>query len=219
MSLLARAVTLILAAGVLVSPVGAQQPPPLTRRQALEDIKKPDVEARRHAAAWLGELGAMTDAPALLQALRDDDDLVRVLAESSVWQVWSRSGDPEVDALFQIGVEQMNQRNTPAAIETFSRIIQKTPDFAEGWNKRATIYFVVGEYAKSLKDCDEVMKRNPSHFGALAGYGQIYVQLDQPERALEYFQRALTINPNLRGVEVAVEQLKRLIIEKRRGTI
>ena len=103
MSLLLRAVAPILAAGVLVSPAVAQQPPPLTRQQAREDIKKSDVEARRQAAAWLGELGAMTDAPALLQALRDDDDLVRALAESSVWQVWSRSGDREVDALFQTG--------------------------------------------------------------------------------------------------------------------
>ena len=218
MSPLVRVVA-ILAAGALLSPAVAQQPTPLTRQRALEDIEKPDAEARRQAAAWLGELGAMTDVPALLRALRDDDDLVRALAENSLWQVWSRSGDPEVDALFQIGVEQMNQRDGPAAIETFSRIIQKKADFAEGWNKRATIYFLVGEYAKSLKDCDEVMKRNPSHFGALAGYGQIYLQLDEPERALEYFQRALTINPNLRGVEVAVEQLKRLLIEKRKGTI
>ena len=218
MRLLVRVVA-ILAAGALLSPAVAQQPTPLTRQRALEDIEKPDAEARRQAAAWLGELGAMTDAPALLGALRDDDELVRALAENSLWQVWSRSGDREVDALFQIGVEQMNQRDAPAAIETFSRIIQKKADFAEGWNKRATIYFLVGEYAKSLKDCDEVMKRNPSHFGALAGYGQIYLQLDEPERALEYFQRALTINPNLRGVEVAVEQLKRLLIEKRKGTI
>ena len=65
----------------------------------------------------------------------------------------------------------------------------------------------------------EVVKRNPDHFGVLSGYGQIYVQLDQPERALDYFQRALKVNPNLRQVEAAVEQLKRLIIEKRKGTI
>ncbi len=77
----------------------------------------------------------------------------------------------------------------------------------------------MGEYEKSLRDCDEVMKRNPNHFGALSGYGQIYLQLDKPELALDYFQRALKVNPNLRSVEAAVAELKRLINERRKGTI
>ena len=94
------------------------------------------------------------------------------------------------------------------AIDTFSAIITKKPDFAEGWNKRATVYYLIGEYEKSLADCDEVVKRNPYHFGALSGYGQIYMQLDQPERALDYFERALDVNPNLRQVEVASSELR-----------
>jgi tetratricopeptide (TPR) repeat protein len=204
---------------ILVAAAGAQSEVPLTREQALADIRKPDVEGRRQAAAWLGELGTMADAPVLLAALRDPDDVVRALAEHSVWQVWSRSGDPQVDALFQIGVEQMQRGAGAAAIETFSQVISRKPDFAEGWNKRATVYFLMGEDEKSLKDCDEVIKRNPSHFGALAGYGQIYLRLDQPERALEYFQRALKVNPNLAGVEAAIEALQRTLIEKRKGTI
>ena len=161
----------------------------------------------------------MADAPALLRALHDKDDIVRTRAERSVWQVWSRAGDPEIDALFQQGVEQISRGMAEAAIETFSTIIRKKPEFAEGWNKRATIYFLVGEYEKSLADCGEVVKRNPEHFGVLSGYGQIYLQLDQPERALDYFQRALTVNPNLHQVEVVVEDLKRIIIAKRKGTI
>jgi tetratricopeptide (TPR) repeat protein len=198
---------------------GAADAPRLTREQALAALGKPDVEARRQAAAWLGEAGVMADAPALLRALRDSDDVVRGLAEHSVWQVWSRSGDAKVDALFAVGVSQMNQGEPEAAIETFTQIIAAKPDFAEGWNKRATIYFLVGEYDKSLRDCHEVLKRNPDHFGVLAGYGQIYLALDQPERALDYFQRALKVNPNMRQVEEAVEALKRLIVEKRKGTI
>ncbi len=209
----------VLLAGVVIATAGAQSAPLLTREQALADLRKPDVEARRQATAWLGELGTMADASVLLAALRDPDDVVRALAEHSVWQVWSRSGDPEVDALFQIGVEQMQRGAGAAAVETFGQIISRKPDFAEGWNKRATVYFLMGEYARSLKDCDEVIKRNPSHFGALAGYGQIYLRLGQPERALDYFQRALTVNPNLAGVEAAIEALKQTLIEKRKGTI
>jgi tetratricopeptide (TPR) repeat protein len=215
----ALAVALALAVAGHAAPVPAQPKAPITREQALADLRKPDVEARRQAAAWLGELGVTADAPALLAGLRDADDVVRALAENSLWQVWSRSGDAAMDGLFQIGVEQMQRGAGPAAIETFTQIIRQKPDFAEGWNKRATVYFLMGEYEKSLKDCDEVMKRNPSHFGALAGYGQIYLQLGKPERALEYFQRALDVNPNMEQVEAAVEQLKALLIQKRRGTI
>jgi tetratricopeptide (TPR) repeat protein len=216
-----RALVLALALGIALYPIAApaQDKPAPSREQALADLAKPDTEARRKAAIRLGEVGSMADAPALLRALRDPDDGVRALAERAVWQVWSRAGDPEVDALFQRGVEQMNQGEAASAIDTFTAIIRKKPDFAEGWNKRATIYFLVGEYEKSLADCAEVVKRTPDHFGVLSGYGQIYVQLDQPERALDYFQRALKVNPNLHQVEVAVEQLKRLIVEKRKGTI
>ena len=77
----------------------------------------------------------------------------------------------------------------------------------------------MGEYEKSLTDCDEVMKRNPDHFGALAGYGQIYLQLDQPDRALAYFRRALQVNPNMRGVQQIIPQLEQLLTERRKRTI
>jgi tetratricopeptide (TPR) repeat protein len=78
---------------------------------------------------------------------------------------------------------------------------------------------LTGEYEKSLKDCDEVVKRNPQHWGVLSGYGQIYLRLGQPEQALAYFQRALQVNPNLGQVEAMIEELKQALIEKRKGTI
>ena len=210
---------LLLAFTALVAAAGAQSRSSLTREQALTDIRKTDVESRRQAAASLGDVGTMADAPVLLSALSDADEVVRALAEHSVWEVWSRSGDAETDHLLQVGIEQMGRSEGPAAVQTFSAVIQRRPDFAEGWNKRATVYFLMGEYEKSLKDCDEVMKRNPNHFGALAGYGQIYLQLDQPERALEYFRKALRVNPNLRGVAQIIPQLERALMERRKGTI
>src|SRR5258705_491052 len=147
------------------------------------------------------------------------DEVVRTLAEPSVWQVGGRSGDTEADELLQVGIEEMNRGDGPAAVETFTKAIQRKPDFAEAWNKRATVYFLMGEHEKSLKDCDEVMKRNPAHFGALAGYGQIYLQLDQPERALTYFRRSIRVNPNMRSVEQIIPQLEQLLTERRKGTI
>jgi tetratricopeptide (TPR) repeat protein len=214
-----RLAALVLILTALAGVAGAQSRSPLTREQALADIAKPDVETRRQAAAWLGEVGTMADAPVLLAALSDADDMVRALAEHSVWQVWSRSGDPDVDHLLKVGIEQMGRSEGPAAVSTFTAVIERRPDFAEGWNKRATVYFLMGEYEKSLQDCDEVIKRNPSHFGALAGYGQIYLELDQPERALSYFRQALRVNPNLRGVARIIPQLERALMERRKGTI
>ena len=219
MSHAGAALAVLLGLCLLASGAAAQDKSPLTREQALADIKKPDLETRRRATAWLGEVGVIADAPVLIGALSDADEVVRTLAEHSVWQVWGRSGDAEADGLLQVGIEEMNRGDGPAAVETFTKAIQRKPDFAEAWNKRATVYFLMGEHEKSLKDCDEVMKRNPAHFGALAGYGQIYLQLDQPERALTYFRRALRVNPNMRGVQQVIPQLEQLLTERRKGTI
>jgi tetratricopeptide (TPR) repeat protein len=190
-------------------PPGALGAEPLTREQALAALRdSAGVERRQLGAAWLGRTGLMSDVPALVQALRDPDAVVRALAEQSLWQVWGRSGDPEVDALFRQGLEQMQSREIDTAIQTFSEVIRRKPEFAEGWNKRATLYYMRGDFDKSLADCDEVIKRNPVHFGALSGYGLIYLHLGQPERALQYFERALAVDPNLDQVQAAVEALR-----------
>ena len=98
------------------------------------------------------------------------------------------------------------------ALATFNEVVRRKPTFAEGWNKRATIYFLLGENEKSLKDCEEVFKRNPNHFGALSGAGQIHLQLGNLRRALEFFRRAVEVNPNLDGpaqmIPMLVQQLR-----------
>ena len=192
--------------GVLLAAAGAGAE--LTREQALAALDSPDVAARREAVTQLGLTGGMGDAGALLEHLRDDDAGVRALAEYAVWQVWTRSGDAEVDALLKRGIRHMEDGQMGQAVDAFTRVIDLRPDFAEGWNKRATAYYLIGDYDQSLKDCDEVIKRNPSHFGALSGYGLIYVQRGELERALEYFERALEINPNLEGVEQSIALIR-----------
>ncbi len=214
---LMRLVVLCLLSAALLGGAGlatAQVPP----GNAAAELQSADADVRRRAVARLAETGTMADAPALVAALRDDDELTRVLAEQALWAVWSRSGDPAVDALFQRGVAQMGSGELLAAIATFSDVSRRKPAFAEGWNKRATVYFLVGDYRRSLADCDEVMKRNPWHFGALAGYGQIYYKLGEPEKALEYFRKALAVNPNMDGVRLNIEGLER-VIEGKRGKV
>jgi tetratricopeptide (TPR) repeat protein len=219
-----RLASLVLAAialaPVALAPAPAARAAGPTREEALAALAdKADPESRRHGAQALAETGLMADVPRLAAALRDVDPVVRAFAESAMWQVWSRSGDASVDRLFSQGVAQMNASQGEQAVDTFSEIIRRRPDFAEGWNKRATVYYLLGEYKKSLADCDEVMKRNPYHFGALSGYGLIYLQLDQPAKALEYFERALAVNPNLESTRQTIEMLRTLLIQRRKDTI
>ena len=194
----------------------AAQPQGLSREQAVQSLFQTDAQTRRDAASRLGEVGTMADVTLLVRALRDPDADTRDRAEQAMWRIWARSGDKEVDRLYQAGIEQMNAGNLREGIVTFTRIIELKPEFAEGWNKRATLYFLAGEWRKSLADCDEVMKRNPYHFGALAGYAQIYIRLESYERALDYSRRALEVNPNLQGVRRNIDLLERLL-EQQRG--
>ena len=193
--------------------------PALSRERAQHALTDTDVEVRRQAAARLGEVGLMADTPALRQALRDADEGTRENAEKAMWQIWERSGNQQVDRLYQTGVEQMRSGDLRKAIATFTRIIELKPGFAEGWNKRATLYFLAGEYRKSLADCAQVILRNPHHFGALAGYGQIYLKLEDYARSLEYFQRALEVNPNMDSVRLNILLLEQLVEQQRKKMI
>ena len=194
----------------------AAQSQGLSREQAVQSLSGADAQTRRDAASRLGDVGSMADVTLLVKALRDPDEDVRARAEQAMWRIWARSGDQEVDRLYQAGVEQMSAGDLRQSIATFTRIIELKPDFAEGWNKRATLYFLGGELRKSLADCDEVMKRNPYHFGALSGYALIYIRLEYYDRALEYSRRALEVNPNMDGVRRNIDLLERLL-EQRRG--
>jgi tetratricopeptide (TPR) repeat protein len=204
---------------MLLAPLAARAAAPRGRSQALAALDSRDAETRRLGGAELAEHGTMEDVARMTRALRDPDPFVRAIVERSLWEVWSRSGELEIDALFANGVQEMTEGRGEAAVQTFTRIIERRPDFAEGWNKRATVLYLLGEYQKSLADCDEVMKRNPHHFGALSGYGMIYLKLGDPGRALSYFERALAVNPNLSQVEESVQALRRLLIERRKDTI
>jgi tetratricopeptide (TPR) repeat protein len=204
---------LVLSASAAVAAQGS------SREDALQSLTRSDPGTRREAASRLGEVGTMADVPALVRALHDRDQDTREEAQQALWHIWARSGDAEVDRLYQTGIDQMSAGEVEKAIATFTRVIELKPDFAEGWNKRATLYFLAGELRKSLADCDEVMKRNPYHFGALAGYAQIYIRLEQYERALEYARRAVAINPNLDGIQQVIPALEHLLEERRKRMI
>lgn len=181
-----------------------------SRQQALRALDEPRAEARVNAVNRLAVVGAMADVPKLVERLHDDSRPVRLATVEALWAVWGRSGDPAIDRLYRQGVQLMEEGRVQDAQPIFDTIVRRKPAFAEGWNKRATILFLMGDLDASLKDCHEVIRRNPHHFGVLAGYGQIYLQKRDFERALHYFERALAINPNMDGVATTVAALRQM---------
>lgn len=193
--------------------VSAAEPP--ARDQALSDLKAASSVVRLDAVKRLGDVGLASDADALIARLADDDMLVRAAAAEAVWRAWGRTGDAAVDTQYKRGVQQMMAGDLGEAIATFSLLVRNKPDFAEAWNKRATAYYLRGDFVRALKDCDQVFKLNPKHFGALAGASQIHARMGQPERALDLFKRAVAVNPNMDDAAEMIRILQRQIDAKR----
>lgn len=198
----------LLSAVLTVTATSAFPAEPASHAEAVRALASPDAATRAEAVAWIANRGTMADAELLHGRLRDESDLVRSYAEQGLWLLWGRSGDPAIDRRMAQGGEEMQAGNLPNAIEIFSAVVKARPAFAEGWNKRATAYYLAGEYDRSIADCREVLKRNPKHFGALSGMGLIYTKLEQYEEALKWFRKALDVNPNMAGVEMNIEQLR-----------
>jgi tetratricopeptide (TPR) repeat protein len=135
-----------------------------------------------------------------LDALKGHDPELAATAEAILWSVWCRSGDPETDRAFRAGVEAMQQQRLADAEALFSRVIEVKPDFAEGWNKRATVRFMRRNFAGSIADCQETLARNANHFGAASGQGLCHMSLSEFHEAAVCFRRALEIHPHLDGV-------------------
>jgi len=138
----------------------------------------------------------MTEAEALV-ALRGSDPVLAARAEATLWQVWCRSGVREVDRLLREGIEAMERQELAEATALFGRIIERAPDFAEGWNKRATARYLAEDYAGAIADCEETLARKPYHFGALSGQGLCHMALGQYREAAALFRRALDVHPHL----------------------
>jgi tetratricopeptide (TPR) repeat protein len=148
--------------------------------------------------------------PALLARLKTagSDSEARVV-ETIIWQIWSLSADDEVNAMMLRGLQAMTDGNPKQALTVFDAMVQRSPYFAEGWNKRATVYYLLGDFDASVGDIERTLQLEPHHFGALSGLGQIYLALDRDEAALKAFEAALTIDPHLTGVRAAVESIKK----------
>ena len=155
--------------------------------------------------------------PAVAQTAKLDDLFAKLLTadeegapkiEQEIWIEWSKSGSPAMDLLLERGRTAMAMGAPDVAIEHLTALIDHAPEFAEGWNARATAYYQTGDFGPSIADIGHVLSLNPRHFGALSGLGSIFEELERPKQALEVYKAALAINPHQVGVVEAVKRLE-----------
>ena len=138
----------------------------------------------------------MTEDEAV-RTLRGDDPAAAAGAAAALWEIWCASGVPEIDQLLQRGGAAMERGDLLAAEALFTDIIRRAPDFAEGWNKRATVRYLAENYEGAIADCEATIARKPHHFGALSGQGLCHVALGQHREAAALFRRTLAVHPHL----------------------
>ena len=145
----------------------------------------------------------------LFQRLRTIDDPVAAAAlQQAIWETWIKADTSELDALMRRGMLQMAANRFDEAVETFNQLIEKAPDFAEAWNKRATVQFLRGDMAASVADIQRTVALEPRHFGAWSGLGMIMNELGRPADAVKAYEEALKYNPHIEGLRELIDKLR-----------
>jgi tetratricopeptide (TPR) repeat protein len=204
--------TLVLIAAMLMVAMAAGNGVTEPVSQSIVLLQRGNTAERREAVGVLARLGDQRAVGPLAAALKNDADaFVRQDAEQALWQIWHRSGDTTVDALLQEGIEAMQRGIYQAAIDLFTRVIDIAPNFAEGYNKRATTFYLMQRYEESMADCERTIALNPYHFGALSGAGLCSLGQRNLPKALAYFERAVAVNPNMPQIQQYIEEIRRLL--------
>lgn len=133
--------------------------------------------------------------------------------ESSIWRIWIQNSDQRVANRLRQGIAAMNGGELNEALEAFDEVTRQAPRFAEGWNKRATVHFLMRSYDASVRDIVRTLELEPRHFGALSGLGLINDAIARPAAAIRAFKKALTIHPHMSGARQNIRRLQ----EKLRG--
>ncbi len=155
-----------------------------------------------HAFAQTSELDI------LFAELQDPENGDWKKSEQKIWRAWAKSGSASMDHLLQRGIQAMKAGHLRTAAAHFSAAIDHAPDFAEAWNKRATVFYMMDEYGLSISDIRQTLLLNPRHFGAMAGLGAILEGLERPKDALDIYERALEVHPHQEGIKEAIERLQ-----------
>lgn len=185
------------------------------QREALEADARALEEAQR--AAKNNELPTLSDDRAerlatlfaILQTTENETLAER--ARDEIQRTWSRSGSDTIDLLLGWAGAAMEKQEFGVALDYLDNIIRLKPDFAEGWNRRATVYFLQQDFAHSIADVERTLELEPRHFGALAGLGAMLRDLGDEERALFAYRQALAANPLMPQIKETIEELEKKV--------
>lgn len=169
----------------------------------------PHAVARRGSVLALGVVGSFDGCNAALgRAMRDDDAVVRTMAERALWVVWFRADTPENNQTLEDVRLLVATGRADEAVELATKLIARAPRFAEAYNQRAIAYFMLGRFAESAEDCQRVLAANPYHIGALGGLAQCQMRLDQPREALKTLRRSLKLQPHSQALSDDIRMLE-----------
>jgi tetratricopeptide (TPR) repeat protein len=173
-------------------------------------LRSEHIDAKKVALLAMALVGPSCCCEELALQLRDPDPIINQLAEHALWAVWFRSGKCErANQLVCRGAEALDGKDLLAAIELFSQAIHTDPNFAEPYNQRAIAYYLLEDYEKSVGDCRRAILRMPCHFGAWSGSGHCHAHMNEICKAVECYEKALSINPHLECVRETVTELKK----------
>jgi tetratricopeptide (TPR) repeat protein len=139
--------------------------------------------------------------------IKSTDEQEAQRTEQSIWSLWMTSDSPTADALLAQAMKASAANETAAALAILDNVIEVHPDYAEAWNKRATVYYLIGRYNDSLSDINKVLELEPRHFGALSGRGMIKRKQGDFAAARAAFEEALSFNPHMDGVKRALDEM------------
>lgn len=148
------------------------------------------------------------DLDQLYARLADPDNADWQHTQADILREWSKSGSPAMDLLLKRGEAALAAGDYLQAIEHLTALTDQAPDFAEGWNARATAYFYAGYFGPSVADIQRTLALNPHHFGALAGLGMIFEATDRPDQARKAYEASLAIHPHQEGVRQSLDRLE-----------
>jgi tetratricopeptide (TPR) repeat protein len=172
-------------------------------------LKDPNVDVRRVAAVTLGLVGDRSVVDCLAAALHDEDLQVNEMAEHGLWSIWFRLCSGEAAEPFQRGLGHLEAERYDQAVAPLHQAQQVDPDFAEAYNQCAIAHFFCGQIDAAIDDCHATLERMPCHFGAMAGLGHCYTQLDRLDEALVCYRKTLKIHPRMGGIPDAIDRIER----------
>ena len=148
----------------------------------------------------------------LFNDLKVDNVSLANVVEQKIWKVWStHPNSKDLTMMLTLGSDFVNNKELEKAIEIFTDVIDLDPSWAEAWNKRATVYYMIGEFEKSQADINKVLELESRHFGALAGQGLVNIELKNYEKAIKSYQQAQEIYPSMQSPNIMIEKIKKLI--------